>query len=45
MTGFGEEASIVGSVSSLDDSDLIFPQYREQACFVYRGFTLQQMAN
>lgn len=29
MTGFGEEASIVGTVANLDDKDFIFPQYRE----------------
>lgn len=45
MTGHGEEAAIVGTVANVADTDLIFPQYREQACFIYRGFTLLQMAN
>lgn len=45
MTGLGEEGSIVGTAANVSDHDLIFPQYREQACFMWRGFTLKDMAN
>ena len=45
MTGFGEEASVISSTASLKDNDLVFPQYREQGCFLWRGFTLKQMAH
>jgi len=41
MSGKGEEASVVGSAANVQFRDVIYPQYREQACFVYRGFTLQ----
>ena len=45
MTGWGEEASVVGTAANIADHDLIFPQYREQASFLWRGFTILQMAN
>ena len=45
MTCTGEEASTVGSMAALSDEDMIYPQYREAACLLYRGFTIQEMAN
>ena len=40
MTGFGEEAAVVGSAAALQDNDEVFCQYREHALLTYRGFTL-----
>jgi 2-oxoisovalerate dehydrogenase E1 component alpha subunit len=45
MTCTGEEASTVSSVAALNDEDMLYPQYREAACLLYRGFTIQDMAN
>lgn len=45
MTCSGEEASTVGSSAALSDEDVVFPQYREAACLLYRGFTIQEMAH
>ena len=45
MTCSGEEASTVSSVAALSDEDMLYPQYREASCLLYRGFTIQQMAN
>lgn len=45
MTCLGEEAAIVASTAALDPADMIYPQYREAASILYRGFTLQQFAN
>eukprot|EP00892_Ulva_mutabilis_P010470 jgi/Ulvmu1/7796/UM004_0025.1 len=45
MTCTGEEASIVGSAAALESDDVIFCQYREHAAFLWRGFTVQEMAN
>jgi 2-oxoisovalerate dehydrogenase E1 component alpha subunit len=45
MTCTGEEGSTVGSVAALSQDDLIYPQYREAAVLLYRGFTIQQMAH
>ena len=45
MTGTGEEATTVGSCSAVSDEDLIFPQYREAGALLWRGYTLQDMAN
>lgn len=43
MTSFGENATVLGITSSLKPQDQIFTQYREQAAFVWRGFTINQM--
>ena len=40
MTQLGEEASGIGSAAALKDHDLIFPQYREAGCFLWRGFSI-----
>lgn len=45
MTCTGEEASVTASCAALDDSDMIYPQYREAACVLYRGIPLQTMVN
>lgn len=45
MTCIGEEASVTASCAALDDSDMIFPQYRESACVLYRGIPLQTMVH
>lgn len=41
MTQMGEEASGIGSAAALQDSDLLFPQYREAGAFLWRGFSIQ----
>lgn len=45
MTQLGEEASGIGSAAALKDQDLLFPQYREAGAFLWRGFSIQQMAH
>lgn len=45
MTSKGEEAQSVATAAALDDSDLIFPQYREVGLFLWRGLSISQMAN
>ena len=45
MTQLGEEASGIGTAAALSDDDLIFPQYREAGAFLWRGFSIQQMAH
>jgi 2-oxoisovalerate dehydrogenase E1 component alpha subunit len=45
MTSLGEEASSSASTAALHDDDVIYPQYREASCLLYRGFTIQEMAH
>lgn len=45
MTSSGEEATAVGSAAALTNDDVIFSQYREQGVLMYRGFTIQEMAD
>ena len=45
MTGTGEEAAVTGSVAALEMEDVIYPQYRESGVYVYRGYTIQDLAN
>ena len=45
MTQLGEEASGIGTAAALNDTDLIFPQYREAGVFLWRGFSIQQMGH
>lgn len=45
MTSFGEHACVVGSAAALENKDWIFPQYREQGAFIWRGFTIDQVIN
>jgi 2-oxoisovalerate dehydrogenase E1 component alpha subunit len=41
----GEEAATVGSSYALRDTDWMLPCYREQGAYIWRGVTLQEMAN
>lgn len=45
MTSKGEEGQSVASCAALKDIDVIFPQYREVGVFLWRGFTIGQMAD
>ena len=42
MQCLGEEAAVTASTAALEDKDMIFAQYREQAALAYRGFELSQ---
>ncbi|MCY4329153.1 MAG: thiamine pyrophosphate-dependent dehydrogenase E1 component subunit alpha [Endozoicomonadaceae bacterium] len=41
----GEEAAVTASTSGLNDNDMIFSQYREQAAMHYRGFSIDEFMN
>lgn len=41
----GEEAATVGSAYALKPEDWVFPCYREQGCYLWRGVTVQEMAH
>lgn len=43
MTSFGENATVLGVTAALKDEDMIYGQYREQASFVWRGFSIDEM--
>jgi len=45
MTNAGEEGLQLGSAAALKPQDMIWPQYRELGCFVYRGFTVQMITD
>jgi 2-oxoisovalerate dehydrogenase E1 component alpha subunit len=45
MTNSGEEATHIGSAAALDDSDMIFAQYRELGVFLWRGFSVESCAD
>ncbi len=45
MTNWGEEGQNVGSVAALKDTDVIFPQYREAAGLIWRGFDINRIAD
>jgi len=45
MTASGEEAIHVGTAVALDDKDTIFAQYREVGILLWRGFTLDNIAD
>lgn len=45
LTSEGEEAAIVASAAALDPNDQIFSQYREGAALLWRGYSIQEMAN
>ncbi|PIO40166.1 hypothetical protein AB205_0186470 [Aquarana catesbeiana] len=40
MTNYGEEGTHVGSAAALNDTDLVFGQYREAGVLMYRGYPL-----
>ncbi|VDN95312.1 unnamed protein product [Brugia pahangi] len=41
LTNTGEEAAQIGSTAALEDTDLIYGQYRETGSLLYRGFPLE----
>lgn len=41
----GEEAATVGSAFCLEDADWVFPCYREQGAYLWRGITVQELAH
>merc|ERR1719456_304374 len=43
MTGFGEEAAVVGTMAGVKFTDYVYIQYREAAGLAYRGYTISQM--
>jgi 2-oxoisovalerate dehydrogenase E1 component alpha subunit len=45
MTQSGEEASNIGTAAAISNEDLIFPQYRESSAFLWRGFSIEMMAD
>ncbi len=45
LTSQGEEATMIGSAAALDESDMVFTQYREQGVLLWRGYSLTQFAN
>ena len=45
MQNAGEEAIHIGSASALKPQDIIFSQYRELGVLLWRGFTVQQVAD
>ena len=45
MTSTGEEAIHVGSASALTMDDVIYAQYRETGVLLWRGFSLQRVAD
>ncbi|GJQ74406.1 hypothetical protein Trydic_g21277 [Trypoxylus dichotomus] len=45
MTNYGEEATHIGSAAALNNSDLVFGQYREAGVLVWRGFKLPEFMN
>src|SRR5437899_2847854 len=42
VTSLGEEASHIAAAAALRASDWLFPSYREQGAWLWRGYTLQQ---
>ncbi len=42
MSSLGEEACAVASAAALENSDWMYPQYRESGIMFWRGFTIQQ---
>lgn len=45
MTSFGEAGCTVAVGAALEDRDYIFPQYREQGTFLWKGFTIEEIVN
>ena len=45
MTCKGEEAAVTSSAAALKQEDSIYPQYREAAALLYRGFSTKEMTN
>lgn len=45
MTSTGEEAASVGSAAGLEETDLVYSQYREQGVLMYRGWDIRQFSD
>ena len=45
MLSLGETAEATGTGAALEQQDMLFPQYREQGLFMWRGLTLEEMVN
>lgn len=45
MTSTGEEACFIGSAAALDDKDTVLGQYRETGIIMWRGFSVQDVAD
>ena len=45
MANYGEYAAQLGSIAALKAEDLVYSQYRELGCWVWRGFSLQMCAD
>ncbi len=45
LASTGEEAATVGSACALEPQDWVFPCYREQGCYLWRGVTIQELAH
>ena len=45
MTNSGEEALQIGSAAALDNSDLIYAQYREAGVLLWRGYKFDDFVN
>ncbi len=45
MKSLGEEAVSVAAAEALDDSDMLFPSYRQQGLLIARGWSLVDMMN
>jgi 2-oxoisovalerate dehydrogenase E1 component alpha subunit len=45
MQCLGDEAAVTAIAAALEDKDMIFAQYREQAALAYRGFSLENFMN
>lgn len=41
MSSRGEEVCVVASAAALEKEDWIYPQYREQGCMFWRGYSIQ----
>lgn len=45
MTNYGEEAAHIGSAAALNNSDIVYAQYREAGVLMWRGYKLQEFVD
>ena len=45
MTSWGETGCIVGTAAALENSDVVFSQYREMSLLYYRGYTIKEITD
>lgn len=43
LMSLGQEAAQIGSITALDDTDYVFPSYREHAAALYRGIAPSEL--